>query len=359
MTNDLRLKRLQAKLAEANLDGFLVTDATNVTYLTGFTGDESALLVSATQSFLITDSRFTTQVQAEVTNSELVLHTAGLFAKAGELAVAHGLARVGFEAEVLVYADFKRLPAPTEWQPTQNFVATLREVKDDAELALIQKAIEIAEAGYEHVLATIQPGMTEAEVALDLDFYMRKLGASGTSFETIVASGARSAMPHGAATAKVIEEGDVVTLDWGCIYQGYVSDITRTFAVGEPDARIKAIYRVVYACNQGVAELMAPGVTGRQINDFAHGFIDDAGFGQYFGHGTGHGIGLSIHEGPGAWGVYNAVPQVPGNVETDEPGIYLPNVGGVRIEDDLLITETGAKVLTTKAPAEILVVKVK
>ncbi len=359
MTTLTRLERLQHKLAEHDLDAVLVTNATNVTYLTGFTGDESALLVSRTHSYLITDSRFTTQVQAEVHNSELVLHQAGLFAKAGELAVRDGLRRVGFEGEILVYEDFKRLPAPTTWVATHNFVATLREVKDVSELALIQKAIQIAEAGYQHVLATIRPGMTEAAVALDLDFFMRKLGASGTSFETIVASGARSAMPHGAATAKVIEAGDVVTLDWGCVYQGYVSDITRTFAVGEPDPRIKTIYKVVAAANRGVAELMAPGVTGREINDFAHGFIDRAGYGQYFGHGTGHGIGLSIHEGPGAWGVYNAVPQVVGNVETDEPGIYLPGVGGVRIEDDLLITQDGARVLTTPAPPEILVVKVK
>ncbi|WP_125704672.1 M24 family metallopeptidase [Lacticaseibacillus daqingensis] len=355
---ETRLTRLQAKLKTQALDAILVTDPVNVTYLTGFTGDESALLVSAKTAWLITDSRFTEQVKVEVHNATLVLHQHGLFAEAGDLSEQHDLHRIGFEAETLVYASFAKLPETSEWVATTNFVGTLREVKDASELALIQKAIEIAEAGYQHVLATIRPGMTEAEVALDLDFFMRRLGASGTSFETIVASGARSAMPHGAATTKVIEAGDVVTLDWGCVYHGYVSDLTRTFAVGEPDPQIKAIYRVVYAANRGVAELMAPGVTGQAINDYAHGLIDQAGYGQYFGHGTGHGIGLSIHEGPGAWGIYNQVGQVAGNVETDEPGIYLPGIGGVRIEDDLLITATGAQLLSTPAPAELPIVQV-
>ncbi|WP_179395606.1 M24 family metallopeptidase [Lacticaseibacillus absianus] len=357
MANE-RLQHLQAKLQTQELDAMLVTDATNITYLTGFTGEESALLVSATHAWLITDSRFTEQVKVEVTNAEMVLHQAGVLAEAGTLATTHALHRIGFEAETLVYAAYAKLPATVEWIATTNLVAQLREVKDATELALIQRAIEIAEAGYQHVLATIQPGMTEAAVALDLEVYMRQLGASGPSFETIVASGARSAMPHGAATDKVIEAGDVVTLDWGCVYHGYMSDLTRTFAVGEPDPQIRAIYKVVYAANARVTALMAPGVTGRAINDCAHGFIDAAGYGQYFGHGTGHGIGLSIHEGPGAWGVYNQVGQVPGNVETNEPGIYLPGIGGVRIEDDLLITADGAQLLSTPAPAEILVVKV-
>lgn len=353
-----RLANLQAALPAKNLDALLVTDPVNVTYLTGFTGDESALLVASDHAWLITDSRFTEQVKEQVTNAELVLHTHGLLGEAGALAQAHGLDTAGFEADVMTYADFQKLPASVKWQATTDVVPKLREVKDDQELKRIEKAIQIAEAGYQHVLDTIKPGMTELQVATDLDFYMRKLGASGTSFETIVASGKRAAMPHGAATTKVIEAGDVITLDWGCVYQGYVSDITRTFAVGEPDAKLKAVYKIVYDCNQATAAMMAPGVLGRTINDFAHQYIEKKGYGQYFGHGTGHGIGLSIHEGPGAWGPYADTPQVEGNVETDEPGIYIPDLGGVRVEDDLLITESGAKYLTTPAPSELLVVPV-
>lgn len=355
-----RLSKLQAKIQANGLDAMLVTDPINVTYLTNFTGDESDLLVSADHSWLVTDSRFAEQVKQEVTNSEMVLHThtGGILAKVGEVAKAHDLHTVGFEAETMIYADFAKLLAGIDWQATTNMVGELREVKDDNELALIKRAITIAEDGYEHVLSTIRPGQTELEVATDLDFYMRSKGASGTSFETIVASGVRSAMPHGAATDKKIEAGDVVTLDWGAIYHGYMSDITRTFAVGEPAPKIKEIYRVVYAANQAVAKLIAPGVSGKAINDCAHNFINEAGYGQYFGHGTGHGIGLSIHEGPGGWAPYMTTPQAVGNVETDEPGIYVPDVGGVRIEDDLLVTDSGNQQLTKPAPKEILVVPI-
>ena len=351
-----RLSKLQAKIQASDLDGLLVTDPVNVGYLTGFTGDESGLLVGETGAWFITDSRFTTQAKQQVTNATLVIHTHGVLRKAAELADDQGMQAVGFESEYMTFADYQKLGAQCSWTPTTNLVASLREVKDDAEIAKINQAIAIAEAGYQHVLETIHARQTELAVATDLDFFMRGLGASGTSFDTIVASGARSAMPHGAATDKVIEAGDVITLDWGCIYDGYMSDLTRTFAVGTPDDRISEIYRIVYAANQAVTKLMAPGVTGRQLNDCAHNFIDEAGYGQYFGHGTGHGIGLSIHEGPGAWNGYLDVPQVAGNVETNEPGIYLPGIGGVRIEDDLLVTETGNEVLSTPAPKEILVV---
>ncbi|WP_203624380.1 MULTISPECIES: Xaa-Pro peptidase family protein [unclassified Lacticaseibacillus] len=354
-----RLQNLQAELPALKVDALLVTDPVNVTYLTGFTGNESALLVAQDYAWFITDSRFTEQVKVEVHNAELVLHSHGLLGEAGVIADANGLKTLGFEADVMTYADFQKLPANVTWQATTNVVPALREVKDEDELKLIEKAIQIAEAGYQHVLDTIKPGMTELQVATDLDFYMRSLGASGTSFETIVASGKRAAMPHGAATDKKIEDGDVITLDWGCIYQGYVSDITRTFAVGEPDEKLKAVYKIVYDCNKATAAMMAPGVLGKAINGFAHQYIEDKGYGQYFGHGTGHGIGLSIHEGPGAWGPYANTPQAEGNVETDEPGIYIPDLGGVRVEDDLLITKSGAKYLTTPAPSELLVVPVR
>ena len=162
-------------------------------------------------------------------------------------------------------------------------------------------------------------------------------------------------MPHGAATEKKIEKGDIVTLDWGCIYHGYMSDLTRTFAVGEPDPRLKTIYQIVYQTNQKVQKALKPGVLGRVINDLAHNTINDAGYGKYFGHGTGHGIGLSIHEGPGAWGPYLDVPAAKGNVVTDEPGIYVPDLGGVRIEDDLLVTAAGSQSLSQPAPSELLV----
>lgn len=354
-----RIDQLKQTLAASDCDALLITDATNVSYLSGFTGDESAILLTTKGAYFITDSRYTEQAQLEVHGLQIVLHTSSLLQKAAEIAAADGASVLGFEADTMTYGDFTRLQDAfaAKLQATSGLVETQREVKDDAEVALIERAIDIAQKGYEHVLATIKPGMTELAVATDLDFYMRSLGASGTSFETIVASGARSAMPHGAATDRVIEDGDIITLDWGCIYHGYMSDLTRTFAVGTPDPKLDDVYKIVYAANRAVAKLMAPGVTGREIHEAAHAVIDGAGYKKYFGHGTGHGIGLGIHEGPGAWGRYMKQKQVPGNVETDEPGIYLPEIGGVRIEDDILITPDGCRQLTMSAPPELLHVK--
>lgn len=353
-----RLQRLRDVMQEQQLDGMLVTDPVNVSYLTGFTGNESALVVTAEDNFFITDSRFTTQVAQEVHNATVVLHQDHLLTKAGAVAQAHHLDHVGFEAQYMTYADYQRLSPAITWVPTDGLVAKLREVKDEAELALMKEAVRIAEAGYQHVLETIKPGMTERQVANDLDAYMKSLGASGTSFETIVASGARSAMPHGAASDKVIEDGDTVTLDWGCVYHGYVSDETRTFAIGHADPKMQEIYQIVYAANLETTKQMRAGVLGKTINQFAHDFIAKRGYGEYFGHGTGHGIGLSIHEGPGAWGPYREVQQRVGNVETVEPGIYLPGLGGVRIEDSVLITADDPIRLTSQAPPTLVVVPV-
>ncbi len=350
-----RIDLVRVQVRQRDLNALLITDPINVGYVTGFTGDESAVLITSDNGYFITDSRFTEQVKSEVHGLTVIEHRGGLLKEAGRLATDAGT-KLAFEADTMTYTDYQTLAAAYsgELVPTSGIVESLREVKDDDELRLIQKAIQIAEAGYDHVLQTIRPGMTELAVATDLDFFMRRLGASGTSFETIVASGTRSAMPHGSATSRVIQAGDIVTLDWGCIYQGYVSDITRTFAVGDPDPKLDEIYEIVYAANRAVADVMAPGVTGRTIHEAAHQVIDGAGYKAYFGHGTGHGIGRGIHEGPGAWGRYMAIGQVIGNVETDEPGIYVPDLGGIRIEDDLLITPDGHRQLTTPAPAKLL-----
>lgn len=351
-----RIESLRKEMAGAKLDGLLVTDPTNVSYLTGFTGNESALLVMADAGTFITDSRFTEQVKREVSGFDVQVHTTeSLLTKAAALAAQAGINTLGFEADTMTYSDYSELHRAFSGKllPCSAFVERIREVKDDDELMLIERAIEIAEAGYDHVIKTIKAGMSELQVATDLDFFMRGKGASGLSFETIVASGARSAMPHGAATSRVIEDGDIVTLDWGCVYKGYVSDITRTFAIGTPNPKLDEIYKIVYAANRSVAKIMGPGVTGAQIHAAAHQVIDGEGYKQYFGHGTGHGIGRGIHEGPGAWGQYMQVEQKPGNVETDEPGIYLPGIGGVRIEDDLLVTRDGNRQLTAMAPATL------
>ncbi|EAG2965084.1 peptidase M24 family protein, partial [Listeria monocytogenes] len=234
-----------------------------------------------------------------------------------------------------------------------GMIEALREVKDEEEIALIQQACHIADQGFEHILKMIRPGMTEIEVANQLDFFMRSLGATSVSFETIVASGLRSAMPHGVASEKVIEQGDLITLDFGCYYQSYVSDMTRTFAVGDPGDKLKEIYQIVLEAQEKVLAAAKPGMTGIELDAIARDHIASFGYGDAFGHSTGHGIGLEIHEGPNvSFRADKAF--VVGNVITDEPGIYLPGIGGVRIEDDLLITETGNKVLT-HSPKELII----
>ncbi|WP_125767120.1 M24 family metallopeptidase [Lapidilactobacillus wuchangensis] len=354
-----RLQRLREKMAVAELPALLITNEKNVTYLSGFTGDESALLVTADQAALITDSRYVAQAKQQVTEFELVMQTKGIFASVAELLAKTDLNSLGFEADQLNYTEYLQLQkvlAKIKLQPTTEMVAQLREIKDAHEIALLKQAIAITDACFDHLLEFVHAGQTELEVAAEMEYFMRKNGASSSSFATIVASGIRSAWPHGIASDKKIAEHELVTFDFGCYYQGYTSDITRTIAVGSVTQELQDIYQLVLDTNQAVVKATKPGVTGGEINQLAHGMIDRAGYGANFGHGTGHGIGLDIHEGPGAWGKYNQQALVSGNVVTDEPGIYLEGLGGVRIEDDLLVTTTGCEVLTQAPKAELLVI---
>ncbi|MHA3066328.1 M24 family metallopeptidase [Lacticaseibacillus saniviri] len=354
----MRVAQLASKLADAQLDALIVTDPVNLTYLTGFTGDESVLIVSASQAMLVTDGRFTTQVAQEAPALRVVLHTDGLFPKVGQVLDDQKLKRVGFDAADMRYQQYQALADHTQAAlvPNEQLITDMRAVKSDAEVQLIQRAIDITMRGYDEVLNLVHPGMTERHIANHLAYFLQEQGATGLAFETIVASGARGAMPHGAATERAIEAGDVITLDFGASYQGYAADVTRTFAVGQPDAQLQEVYRVAYQANRAGAASLAPGVSGRDLDTAVRDVIVAAGFGQYYNHGTGHGIGLSIHEAPGAWRPYMNAPQVVGNVETIEPGIYLPDLGGVRIEDDFLVTTDGNRQLTPAAPSELLVI---
>ena len=351
-----KFKELRAAMAAKGVDAVIITDPVNVSYVSEFSGDESGLVVTQSQAALVTDSRFVEAAKGEVHDADIVLHTKGLVPYMGQMVDDWGAKTVGFESAYMTFENYDALRKNTkaELVPTWHMVEQIREIKSADEIALIQKAVDIAQAGYEHVIATIKPGMTEQQVATDLDFFMRGQGASAVSFETIVASGYRSALPHGFAVDKVIEAGDVITLDWGALYKGYMSDLTRTFAVGTPDPKMDEVYKIVFQANQEMAEVMNPGTLGKTMQAAAHRAIDAAGYKEYFGHGAGHGIGRDIHEGPGAWGQFMETPILPGNVLTDEPGIYLPGIGGVRIEDDILITADGHQRMSQVAPAELL-----
>lgn len=351
----LRVEKLRKKMQEENLDSFLVTSPYNLRYLTNFTGTTGLAVITLEKAFFITDFRYTEQAAAQAQGFEIIKNVGPIFDEVANLVRKEELHSLAFEETTVSFLEYSVLEEiiDAELVPVSQMIEELREVKDEEEIAIIEKACHIADMAYDHILKMIQPGMTEIEVANQLDFYMRSLGASGVSFDTIVASGLRSAMPHGVASKKIIEQGDLITLDFGCYYEGYVSDMTRTFAIGDPGEKLKEIYQIVLDAQLAVIDAAKPGMTGVQLDEVARDYISKHGYGEAFGHSTGHGIGLEIHEGPNVSS--RAEKQfVPGNVITDEPGIYLPGIGGVRIEDDLLITEDGNRVLT-RSPKELII----
>ncbi|EHQ8839464.1 aminopeptidase P family protein [Enterococcus faecalis] len=350
-----RVEKLRELMKENNLQGFLVTSPYNLRYLTNFTGTTGLAMITLDKAFFVTDFRYTEQAAEQATGFTIVKNTGHIFDEVADLSERLQLDNLAFEETQVSFADYSLLEEilPCELVPVMGLIEELREVKDEEEVAIIEKACAIADQGFAFVLEMIKPGMTEIEVANQLDFFMRSKGASGVSFETIVASGLRSAMPHGVASHKVIEKGELITLDFGCYYEGYVSDMTRTFAIGSIQPKLKEIYDIVLEAQLKVLAEAKPGLTGIQLDAIARDHIASYGYGDAFGHSTGHGIGLEIHEGPNV--SFRADKQfVPGNVITDEPGIYLPGIGGVRIEDDLLITAEGNRVLT-HAPKELII----
>ncbi|MFV0561106.1 MAG: M24 family metallopeptidase [Enterococcus sp.] len=351
----LRVEKLRKAMKAEEIDAFLVTSPYNLRYLTNFTGTTGLAVITLEKAFFITDFRYTEQAATQAQGFEIIQNVGPIFDEVANLVKKEDIRNLAFEELHVSFAEYSVLEEIiiSDLTPVAGMIEEIREIKDEEEVATIQKACQITDEAYEHILKMIRPGMTEIEVANQLDFYMRSLGASGVSFDTIVASGLRSAMPHGVASDKIIETGDMITLDFGCYYQGYVSDMTRTFAIGDPGEKLKEIYQIVLDAQLAVIDMAKPGLTGIQLDAVARDYITKFGYGDAFGHSTGHGIGLEIHEAPNVSS--RADKQfVVGNIITDEPGIYLPGIGGVRIEDDLLITAEGNRVLT-QSPKELII----
>ncbi|WP_304653164.1 Xaa-Pro peptidase family protein [uncultured Ligilactobacillus sp.] len=342
---DQRCQRLRQKMQEASVDAYLVTSADNIYYLSGFTGDAGVLLVTEQERYLITDARFETQIAQ--TNPWLkAVITRDYFGQALELCERENIVALAFE-ESLSYQVYDRLDeyALCDLVALSGLIEALRLQKSTAEIEKIKASCRLAKDGFEHVLKIARPGLKEQELALELDYYMRKNGASQVSFETIVASGSRSALPHGVASNKKLALGDLVTLDYGYFLDHYTSDVTRTFVLGKVDPKLEEIYHIVSEAKQLTIEAVRPGITGKELDRIGRDYITQKGYGKYFEHGMGHGIGLNVHEGPYI-GKTSAEVLQPGQVITIEPGIYLPGLGGVRLEDDILVTETGYENLT-------------
>jgi len=337
-----RVENVQKQLTEHGLDALLVTNMYNVRYLANFTGTTGLVVITKDNAYFVTDFRYTEQATEQAKGFDIVENEGPIYDEVATIVESNDIKKLGFEEEDITFATYETINdlIDADLTPVSGIVETLREVKSEAEIEIIQQAVDIAEKGYDYILGFIKPGMTEIEVANELDFYMRKHGAAGVSFDTIVASGLRSAMPHGVASNKEIEEGDMITIDFGCYYKGYVSDMTRTFAVGDPGEELKKIYNIVFEANKRVTAAVKAGMTGVEVDAVARDYITEQGYGEAFGHTTGHGIGLEIHEGP-ALSYRNEKELVENNVITNEPGIYIPGLGGVRIEDDLVVKADG------------------
>ncbi|HEU4740720.1 MAG TPA: aminopeptidase P family protein [Meiothermus sp.] len=331
-------------LSAYELDTLLISSPANVRYLSGFTNPKDAqVIVSKSGATLLTDGRYTVQAGQE---SHLPVRIAGREERPQVYAeLLQG--RIGFEAMGLSYGQLETLrqQAPGEWVPTHDLIEQYRVRKSPQETGHIRAAANLADRAFEHILPFLQPGAREIDIALELEFFLRKNGSEGVAFDTAVVSGPRSAMPHGSPSERVLQAGDLVTLDFGAVVEGYCSDMTRTVGVGAVSEELKRIYAAVLEAQQQSLEAVAPGKTGQELDALARGILEGKGYGQYFSHGLGHGVGLLIHEAPSLNKISEDVLE-PGMVITIEPGVYIPDLGGVRIEDLVLVTEQGYEVLS-------------
>ncbi len=348
-----RAGRLRARLAEADVDALLVTHLPNVRYLTGFTGSAGFVLVADDDLALFTDGRYLTQAGEQVARAGVAasVEIGATVTRQRELLAARlsDATRLGLEAHAVTWATQRdlevALPGHT-LAPTSGLVEALRAVKDPGEVARIHAACSIADGALATVLPLLADGISERAFALALDREMRARGADGNSFETIVASGPNAAMPHARPTARAVERAELVVIDFGCIVDGYCSDMTRTVSVGDPGPDARRIFDVVRESQQRGRDTVRAGATCAEVDAACRRVIDDAGWGDAFVHSTGHGVGLEIHEAPRVAATARDT-LAPGFVVTVEPGVYLPGHGGVRIEDTVVVTATGADPLTS------------
>lgn len=352
-----RMKRLLQLMEQENIGALLVANRHNVRYFSGFTGDTAYLYISKKRHLLLTDSRYTVWAREEVKEFEVfqVDRTVSYQEKIRQLAEEEKIQSIGFENNKMIYSDvqaFREKLPDVKWLELNQKLDRLRCIKDASEQECIRKAEAIGDCAFSHIVQELCVGMSEKEAAWEIECAMRKHGAEGLSFETIAVFGKRTAMPHAVPGETKLQKGDLVVMDFGCIYRGYCSDMTRTVVMGEASARQKEIYETVLKAQLAALSSIKSGMRCCDADAVARAVIEKAGYGQYFGHGLGHSVGLFIHESPALSPKDETVLQE-GMSETVEPGIYIPDFGGVRIEDLVIVTKNGCENLT-KSTKELI-----
>lgn len=343
-----RLNKIQNKLESSEGDALIIVKPENRLYASGFTGTSAFIVITQLDCYLITDFRYIEQAKKQAPGYKVIDYGSNFLTCIKECLAKHNVKTLLFEEDYVTYAQYQNWQkglAPIELKPAKNIVEGLRVVKDNNEVELLQKAADIADRSFSKILSFIKPGMREDEIALELEYQMRSLGATGPSFDTIIASGVRSSLPHGVASEKVLESGDLVVFDFGAVYQGYHSDISRTIVIGKATIEQKKIYKAVLEAQVKALDVAKAGITCNYLDGVARKHLAEYGYDRFFGHSLGHGVGLAIHEDPKVSPNSTDI-LLPGMAITIEPGVYINHIGGVRIEDLVIVTESGIRNLT-------------
>jgi Xaa-Pro aminopeptidase len=356
-----RIEQLLKKIECRSMDAFFLlkhetVTKQNVRYISGFTGSSAHLIISPRRRVLLTDERYTEQAADQCPDFEVIGHERQPEKKMWEVLESLKIKRMGYEPQSLTVKQFNLIQESTpgiEWIPTTGIIEELRAVKQPEEIHLLEKATDIAAAGFKHILNKIKTGVREQDIALELELFMRKNGAEGPAFTFVFVSGTRSSLQHGDPTEKEINRGDFVTIDFGAMYEGYRSDITRTLAVRPVSDKQREIYNLVHKALERGLKLIKPGLSGGELYREVQKIITEAGYEDYSGQGIGHGVGLEIHERPFIRAGVDTELKI-GHVLTIEPGIYIPGWGGVRIEDTVVVEKHGCRVLT-KIPKDLII----